>query len=1174
MADTLDLSKAPYYDRFNPDSGRSRILFRADRALQQAELNEMQSIYDFHVKRMGDSIFADGAIQNGMAFNFVYVDPNDKTKGIKELTLEKGFIYLGGKIRAFEKQTIPFTGTGKEVIGVKLVQSIVTFEQDPTLLDPTQDVANYLSEGADRLEEKVVITYNDPSAPNIYEFNDGLLFKDPDRPEFSFINEVLAQRTEEESGSYQVEGFNLWVDKGLTNDAVTLVVDGGVAYVKGYRISKPTSTRIQIPKETAVNSIYQETSTYDVAKQKVTVNSQFVKQVKVVLGRTDSPSEASGGVSVSKGAADGRDSLPPQYTNIDATTIKVYTTSPAYTYKQGTDYNLVQDSGVTYIDWKTSLNGVEPGTGTTYKVVFEYERVMAVNTDYKVVTTPNTSGIGSVTEVSFAGLGGAKPKDKGVVRVDYDYYLSREDIVTLDAKGNFTVIQGQPNREGLAIPPQNVDPLTFKVGEIHVYPFSDKAVAKNTAVVRLRMDELQIMKTRLENVEYNQAILQLEKQATKSQDPLSMRGVFADAFIDFNRIDKQETDVSFSFDDAHITLSTSTPDNQKVKPKFMENQSVAKSWGRLVTAPFTEHVEINQPLATDAWNVNPYMVFNKQGVLKLTPEADNWIDEKKVTLYEEDYVTTQLNRWWMHQGAGDPGGKVSDWNKWLVDNASLQGGVEWNESSIGWRDKQEGTIWSSAQNTREEVIEYMRSIEINFQATNLQPMSKELYVTFDGVRIACTPTGSTASTLAGTINANSQGIATGKFMIPANVRTGTREVVLRNDGNMAVTTFTAQGTAKITTDTITRTHVTFQLYDPLAQSFAVPQARVVSSVGVYFASKSTKDNIIMQIRGLSDGGLPNRTVYAERVLTPADIVTSEDATKETKIALDDPLMVEAGQSYCIVFITDSADYTMWCATWGKDTIGNSPQTVITQPYVNGVLFSSSNAVSWTVHQETDMKFKIYTAEFAEEGIIEFDTMRNIDSNGILLMASFLTPENTGCKWEVKIVDQASVNTVTIDSVPWLPLSNYAGIQTPFVVGLAKLRATFKSNRYISPMLALDDLLFVNFVSATSGKYTTKTIDQTDAKFDTITMSYSEAKPAGTRVKPQYSLNGGQLWKDFTVTPSVVKESQEFNRITYTEKVTSAATNTSVKYRLILEGDNRFLRPRVKKLTAVTKQTVY
>ncbi|ARQ95015.1 tail protein [Bacillus phage Flapjack] len=1171
MADTLDLSKAPYYDRFKADSGRSKVLFRADKALQQAELNELQSIYNFHIKRMGDSIFADGAIQGGMAFVFNYKN-NDKEQGIESITIQKGFVYLGGQIRAVDEQTIPFTGKGKEVIGVELAQKIITFNEDPTLLDPTQDVANYLSEGADRLEEKVLITYNKDSVPSIYQFEDGALFIEPDRPEFSFINDVLAQRTDEESGSYQVEGFNMWIDKGLTGDTITLVIDGGVAYVKGYRISKPTSTRIQLPKVTASNSIYQETSTYDNAKQKVTVNSAFVKQVKLVLGRADSPS----GMTVSRGGtADGRDSLPTQYTNVDATTMKVFTDSPAYTYKQGDDYRVVQDSGITYIDWNTGLNGKEPTPNTTYKVTFEYERVMKEGTDYKVVNTPNESGIGAVTEVSFAGLGGAKPKDKGVVRVDYDYYLSREDIVTLDVKGNFTVTQGQPDREGEARIPVSIDPLTFKVGNVHLYPFSDKAIAKNTGVTRLRMEDLQVMKTRLENVEYNQAILMLEKQAGKSQDPLSMRGVFADAFTDFSRIDPQETNVSFSFDDAHITLSTSTPDNQKVKPKFMENESVAKSWGRLVTAPFKENVEINQPLATEAWNVNPYMVFNKQGVLKLTPEADNWIDEKRVTLYEEDFVTTQINRWWAHAGEA-VWGTLNDYNQWLVDNTSLIGGAEWNEASLGWSktDKAEGVMWSSAQNTRNEVIEYMRQIEINFTATNLKPMSNNLYVMFDGVRVNCTPTGSTQAGTAGTINANSQGIATGKFMIPQNIRTGTREVTLQNDDNKAITTFSAQGTAKITTDTITRTHVTFQLYDPLAQSFALTQPRVISSVGVYFASKSAKDNIIMQVRGISDGGLPNRTVYAERVLTPADIVTSEDGSKETKIGLDDPLMVEAGQSYCIVFITDSADYTMFCATWGKDTIGATKQTVVTQPYVNGVLFSSSNAVSWTVHQETDMKFKIYTAEFAEEGIIEFDTMRNIDSNGILLMASFLTPENTGCKWEVKIVDQSNVNTVTIDSVPWMPLANYAGVQTPFVVGLAKLRATFKSNRYISPMLALDDLLFVNFVSATSGKYTTKTIDQTDAPFDTITMAYSEAKPAGTRVKPQYSLNGGQTWIDFKVTPTSVKESQEFNRITYAEKVSSAATNKSVKYRLILEGDNRFLRPRVKKLTAVTKQTVY
>ncbi|UXQ88956.1 tail structural protein [Bacillus phage Thurquoise] len=1169
MADILDLSGKPYYDRFKSTSDRSKVLFRADRPLQQAELNELQSYLENNTRRLGDSIFADGAIQTGMAFNY------DNKENPTKITIEDGLIYLAGQIRTFKKQTINFANTGRENIGVKVIQSVVTSNDDPTLLDQTQNAPSYLSPGADRLAEQVVLTYNDDATPTIYHFEGGKLFIEPDRPEFSHINTVMAQRDWESLGSYQVEGFEMWAEKGRDAETVDVIVDKGLAYVLGYRISKPTSTRLAIKKSNGFRTILQETSTYDMAKAKVTVGSSFVKKVNNVIGRTASPS---GGVVVSKGVADGRDALPGQYTNIDPTTVSVYKESPAVVYTQGKDYKIVQDSGIQYIDWNTGIAGnpIEPTPGDAYKLSFEYDRVMVLGTDYKVVTTPFGDDIpGATTDVVFSGMAGVKPKDKGAIRIDYDYYLSREDIVTLDAAGNFTVIEGQPDREGATQQPENRDPLTLKIGNIHVYPYSDFARAKNTAVMRLRMEDLQRLKTRVENIEYNQAIILLEKQATKTQDPLTLRGVVADAFTDFSKLDSELSSVSFSFDDAHITLSTKTPDDQKVRPKFMDNESVSHSWGRLVTAPFTEIKEISQPLATSAWNVNPYQVYNKQGVLKLTPESDNWIDEQRVTLYEEDHITTDINRWWAHAGEGDPAGKLSDWNKWLVDNSSLTGGSEWNESSLGWQknDKAEGVIWQSGQTTRNEVIEYMRSIEVSFAATNLQPNENNLFLTFDGVKVSVQATGATApGTDPGTLRSNAQGEASGKFMIPANVRTGTREVTLQNKNNLATATFTAQGTAKITTDTITKTRVTFNLYDPLAQSFAFQQARVVSSVGVYFGSKSTKDNIVMQVRGLSDGGLPNRTIYAERVLTPDKIKVSADASLETRIALDDPLMVKPGEGYCIVFITDSADYTMWCGTLGEKTLVSN-QTVTSQPYVNGVLFSSSNAVSWTVHQETDMKFNIYTAEFAEEGIIEFDTMKGIDSNGILLMASFLTPENTGCAWEVKIVNAADVNTVSIDSVPWLPLINYAGIQTPFVVGLAKLRAKFKSNRYISPMLALDDLLFVNFVSATKGDYVTKTVDQTEAPFNQITMSYSSATPAGTRVKPFYSLDQGATWKAFTANPTAAKQSGEFMRYTYVERLAGSAVNKSVKYKLTLEGDNRFLRPRVKQFTALTTDAI-
>jgi len=1164
LADIIDLSGMPYNDRFDSKKGRSKALFRSDRPLQQAELNEIQSIAEDNLKRLGDRVFSDGNIQTGMAFTF----DNAETK--TKITVEDGLLYLAGKIRPFHKQTIPFTGVGRENIGVKVVQKIVTYNDDPTLLDQTQNAPSYLSPGADRLEEQVVLTYNDDSTTMIYRFDDGKLFIEPNRPEFSGIIEMIAQRDKETLGSYQAEGFNMWTEKGRTPDTIDAVIDAGIAYVNGYRIHKPTATRVAIKKSKDFRTIIQEGSTYSSSKGKITVGSIFVKQVNNVVGRTDSPA---GGVQLSKGVLDGRDPLPAQYTNVDASKLTVYV--GAKVYVQGKDYALVQDSGVQYIDWKGNLNGEEPTPGTTYFLTFEYDRVMKAGTDYKVVSTPLGDTIpGSTTEVDFNVAGGVKPKDNGTIRVDYDYYLSREDIVTLDVTGNFTVVEGQPDREGLTKQPENRDPLTLKIGNVHVFPFSDFAEAKNTAVMRLRMEDLQRMKTRLENVEYNQAMILLEKQATKTQDPLTLRGVFADPFTDFSKMDSAISTVAFSFDDATITIPTKTPDDQKVKPKFMENESVANSWGRLVTAPFKEIKEISQPLATEAWNVNPYMVYNKQGVLKLTPETDNWIDEQRVTLYEEDHVTTNLNRWWMHQGEGDPGGIVSDWNKELIDKTQLEGGIQWNESSIGWREKQEGSFWSSAQTTRNEVIEYMRQIEVGFSATNLKPNENNLFLTFDGNRVAVKPTGATApGSDAGTVRSNAQGEATGTFIIPTGVRTGTREATLQNANNQATATFTAQGSAKITTDTITRTRVTFNLYDPLAQSFAFPQARVITSVGVYFGSKSTKDNIIMQVRGLSEGGLPNRTIYAERVLTPDKVIVSADASKETKIALDDPLMVQPGESYCIVFITDSADYTMWCAKMGQKTLGDNPQTVISNPYVNGVLFSSSNAVSWTVHQETDMKFNIYTAEFEEEGIIEFDTMTNIDSNGILLMASYLTPANTGCIWEVKVVNASDVGTVSIDSVPWMPLVNYAGIETPFVVGLAKLRARFKSNRYISPMLVLDDLLFVNFVSATKGEYVSKTVDQSVAPFNQITLSYDSAAPAGTRVKPYYSLDQGATWKEFTKAPTTTKRSAEFTRYTYVERQAGSAVEISIKYKLVLEGDNRFVRPRVRQLTGMTTDAI-
>ncbi|USL89508.1 tail associated protein [Bacillus phage vB_BceH_LY2] len=1138
MAD-LDLSVSPYYDRFKGEQNRTKVLFQPDRPLQQSELNEMQSIQSYQLGNIGDVLFEDGSIQSKMDF---LID-----KANKKITVRDGSVYLAGKIRTFKEQTVKFNGVGVETIGVKLKQRIITSVEDPSLLDPTQGVDSYLSTGADRLEETVELTYNDEEAPYVFEFENGVLTSQKDRNVGGF-NDILALRTYEESGSYQVQGFQIWTEESQEANKVDLLVDSGIAYVLGYRIQKPTSTRIPINRSIGTRDVAQETHSYDPNTKKIRVGSSSVKDITQVVGRALSPTD---GISMTKGSQDGRDAIPPQYTSIERTTVVLTTTNPVKTYKYNDDYTIVEENGIQYVDWNTGLNGTEPVAGTTYNIKFEYDAILKQNIDFKITKTPySDSTPGWDTYIDFNGLNGIKPKDGGIVRLSYNFYLSREDIITLDKKGRFTVIEGQPDRVGFTSPPEHNDPVTLRIGKVRLYPNSAVSDAVNDGTFRLRMEDIQRMEVRLKDVEYNQAMLALENQATNQDDPLALRGVFADAFVDFSRMDLALSSVAVSFDDASITLMADAPTDQTKSPTFLKDASTAKSWGRIVTAPFTEVKEVTQPFATEAMNVNPYAVYNKMGALTLTPPGDQWIEENKITINKEETQLIRVATWWRFMNDAE-----YDKIRNIVDPNSRT-----------------GTITNVSQTFRDEAIEFIRQRDVEFECGNLIPMSRDYWLSFDGVKVPVTPLkSSSVGSSPGTINADGSGKAYGKFTIPPNVRTGTREVVLQNASNQAITTYTAHGTKRNIEETVLRTRVTVNVYDPLAQSFVLPQDKVVTSFDLYFASKSATDNIIVQVRGTTDDNAPSNKIFAERLLTPADIKVSADGSVATKIALDDPLLCKGGQVYCIVVITDSMDYTMWTATLGKPLVDNPATTVVTQPYVAGVLFSSSNALNWTVHNNSDMKFSIYTAIFQEEAIAEFETMSDLDSDMMVLMADYLTPANTGCIWEVKWVNKRDVGTISIDAVPWQPIANYIEKKPQNdTVGLVKLRATFKSNRYISPMLSLEYLSFVNFVSAMQGDYVSRNINSSEAPFNYLTLSYDASIPQQTSVTPKFSVDGGTTWQTFTDPPKVVRQSAEFNRYTYSKKISTFATNTQIRLKLELRASNRFVSPRVKRFTAVFK----
>lgn len=1148
-----DFSGRPYYDRFKESKNITRVLFKPDVPLQNSELNEMDSINHSFLQRLGDSIFKDGDMQSGLDYT---IDGNNV------LTVNPGYLYIQGKMRYYDaKDTVKLTGVGKEQVGIKVVGSIITSDDDNSLLDPATGTPSYFSEGADRYKEELKLTLNDPSSATIYTFQNGDLFTKPSDPQFDKVVKVMEQRTFEESGSYKVQGLTIFSAEDQEEDSgyVNIVVDTGVAYVKGRRIEKPTSTRIQLDSATDIENAQNESTIYNKTTDRIRLANSPVKDIKRV----------SASVLVEKERKT-RDAIGDSQDYLANTT--AYKINRVWTegsggevtkeYKQGTDYNLIDGQAV---DW--SPGGQEPQSGASYYVSYEYTKRLENGVDYVV----EEEGEGQFKRwfLNFSKATGVKPIDQTLVQVDYTFYLARQDLLSLNVSGEIVVLKGKPNLMRLVNPPIQEDPETLQLGYVTVLPNSTDTDCVTDAITNLSMEQLQKVKTRVDNLEINQAINALDDGAMEGQNPLNLRSVFSEGFISLDKADISHPDfgVAFSFDDAEITLQFT---EEVQSPNVSEITSNAHIWGRIISAPFTEELSIYQPLASEPLNVNPYNIPNKQGVMKLTPSEDNWIDEERVTVTEQKTKTITMNRWWRHPGR-DFGSKQD----YYQSNIQLDKGQVWEGNTYAY-DREHGRtgtlLESGGHRTLEEMIEFIRQRQVKIDVKGLNPNDNDLYLLFDGIRCALTPeSGYRKGSEPGTVMSDEKGRVKATFEIPAGVRCGNREVTLKNANSTSATTYSAHGRKKITQDIILKTRVTINLVDPLAQSFQYDENRIISSLGLYFASKGdAQSNVTIQIRGMGDQGFPNKVVYAETVLNADDIKVSKNASAETRVYFDDPMMAEAGREYAIVIMTENSDYTMWVGTRTQPRIDKPSENISGNPYVQGVLFSSSNASTWTPHQNSDLKFGIYTPIFEKEAVIEFDSMKNVKADRLVLMSTYLTPENTGCAWEAKILREDMDASVTIDSLPWQPIANYQDLELIEIAKEVKLKATFDANKYISPLLSVSDLTFTSFLTELTGSYVGRAIDMAEAPYNTVRFSYEGFLPKGAKIVPRYSADNGETWKTFTTQPKTQKANNEFTRYVFDEKVTTGEKYKKLQVRLDLSTENSFLRPRCRRLMVTTR----
>lgn len=1175
------IEQSPYFAGVDQSKEYSMALFNPDRPVPQRDLNVLQSIINYYSKNLGDSLFKEGNIISGLDY-----DTKVNANNTVTINFHQGIIYLDGKARYVAGNPVALAGVGDETINVQIDRDIITANDDSTLIDPTENVPSSGAKSIDMLKEHVELIANDSSHPQVLRFRDGKQVITKDRPGADKLMDIMAERQFETNGSFKTSGFDLRIDSTRETDStICVVVSEGNAYVRGYHVDSLYQIPVSLDKSMDTRQVIDEPQLYldqqnGTTWRKVLLNNRPVASITSVTGpvqRTNSPVVHSGNSSI--------DTLPDQ----NVSSILSVVTSKG-TAVSGTDFQLVNGSQIQWI----AGSSMTPNSGETYRATYWYVKNFVQGADYVLTqdaTQVDSNGIGA-WYIDFSTMTGDKPVSNQSVSVTYNFYLARRDLLVLDELGDIKVIKGQPDTiDAVEIQGQN-DPLVLNIGYVTVFPQGSQAIVNSYSVTNLPFSQLQKAMARIYTLEDNVSLIAESLKAAQGVDPTNLRGTFSDSFATLQNEDigfagvvengNPVTLVGHDFEAGEISLPYA---DTKAYPTTVASSDTPAGyqsmiWGRLVTAPYKPYVSIDQSIATGTTNVNPYMVFDNQvGQLTITPAQDNWIDTQNITVNHEEYKTMNILRYWAHNGTG--------WSadaQFIYDNnqnISWQGGSgvhDW------WIENKQATLTQNGgTNTIDTAETFMRVQNISFVATGLRPYADNLYLTFNGVKVALTPTNGTLSgTTAGTLKADGIGTVNGSFTIPSGQPTGKVVVDLKNDASQsseAVTSYTAQGIHRTVEDVINNTYLSVTFADPLAETMQIDQDQILAGFNLWFSTKSSSDPVTVQLRGVSEGGNPNSKVYASRLLQPNEVNISSDGSVLTQVLFDNPVMVKQGQIYALVLVSPGSGYNIFYAKQGSTIIGSNNQTLQHQAST-GVMLTSSNGNTWSPQQDSDLKFQLLCAQFQPgDATIQFNTVTNIEMDKLLMAVLPLTPQNTGCSWEMRIILDTEDTSVTIDSKPWEPISSYTDIDPQAIIRAAQVQAIFTANEFMSPMFALDDFSLRSFLTARDASYFGKTVDMTEAPFNQLTLRYKQFLPsAEATVTPKVYLgdtvSGGLVWNSLadlkalgaTVTTTIGTEDVNgFAPVTHQINLPTGMTKNVFKMRLDLHGPTSFLRPRVSDL---------
>ena len=588
-----------YNNRFTTDKHWEHVAFRASGSrpiyLQQAELAEVQSIFDDKLKSVGDALLKDGAVIRDASIS---VDP---TSG--EVSAASGAIYVRGRVRGLVPATLTIPTAGTITIGVRLIETISTELDDPSLYGPVSGTASYMQQGAARL---VVTTSWAHSAETFAEGEDqgefypvytvvnGVLQSNTAPPQIDAIKQALAgYDVDSAGGTYVVSGFEVRQLADAASGEQVYSVGAGRARIRGFAVDLQAASRVIYAAGPDLRTVDSEPfASAGVAAQRVTLARSPVKTVRKVSITAQKTATV-----VHGSYAGVVDPLP------DASVLAlVSVTQSGTTFVAGTDYKLNNGQ----VDW--SLPGAEPQPGSSYQVVYQY---------IVTVTPTNIDSTGFTVEGAVAGT---------LILTTYDAQLPRYDRLCLTVDGTWTWVTGVAADYRPAVPavPSTLLPVAT------VYQSWDNARVTSSDGTRVvPMSTLRSFESRLDYLTQVIAEQALKSDATL-RDAALKRGLFVDSLADESKRD------------AGIVQTAAISNGELILPIKATLTRLAGDVSKPTTLAFTKVPAVEQLRKTGTMKVNPYMSSAiAPANVSLVPAVDFWEQvNSSFTSFETAYFDT------------------------------------------------------------------------------------------------------------------------------------------------------------------------------------------------------------------------------------------------------------------------------------------------------------------------------------------------------------------------------------------------------------------------------------------------------------------------------------------------------------------------------------------------------